>query len=161
AVSEQHEVARSELRQLAGQLAPDGAACARDQHRSAGHDGAHRCEVGADGLAAEQVLNLHLAQVRQADAARQDREQGRDRAGAATTTTVRNESRTTTEIGTRRCVRSLVGSTNSPSVAQATAEVAVAWMIFAMSWTPAWRHSRLYIPKGRNSASFRSREREA
>ena len=81
AVSEQHEVARSELRQLAGQLAPDGAACARDQHRSAGHDGAHRCEVGADGLAAEQVLNLHLAQVRQADAARQDLEQGRDRAG--------------------------------------------------------------------------------
>jgi len=59
------------------------------------------------------------------------------RRGAATAKTVRNESRMTTEIGTRRVVRPLVGNRNSPSVAHATVEAAVAWMIFAMSGTPA------------------------
>ena len=46
-----------------------------------GYDGAHRSEVGPDGLAAQQVLDLHLAEVRQADATRQDLEEGGDCAG--------------------------------------------------------------------------------
>ena len=66
--------------ELSGQFTADRASSPGDEHRAAGHDRPDALEVRLHRLAAEQVLDLDLAKLRQADAPREDLEQRRNRA---------------------------------------------------------------------------------
>ena len=54
---------------LPAQLRTDGAARARDEHALAPQHAAHRADVGAHRLAAQQILDPHVAHLLDADAA--------------------------------------------------------------------------------------------
>ena len=77
AVPQQDEPGRLEPRELAAELAADRAAGAGDQHRLAGRQLADLRQVGDDRLPPQQVLDLHLPERRDRDAARQDVEHPR------------------------------------------------------------------------------------
>ena len=63
-VVEQHEPARAHARDLAAELGADRAAGARDHHAAAGQVAARRLDLHPHGLAAEHVLDAHLADLR-------------------------------------------------------------------------------------------------
>ena len=60
-VVEQHDLARSDARDLTAQLRADRAAGARHEHGLLGQVGAHAIELHVHRLAAEHVLDAHLA----------------------------------------------------------------------------------------------------
>ena len=69
AVPHQHQLRRFAAEDLPAELGADGAARAGDEHALAPQHAAHRADVGAHRLAAQQVLDPHLAQLVNADAA--------------------------------------------------------------------------------------------
>ena len=80
--SSEDEPPRRHARDLAAQLGADRAAGAGDEHDLAGEVGADAVELHAHGLAAEHVLDLHLAHLPRdrAAAGQQQLEDGRHRA---------------------------------------------------------------------------------
>ena len=62
AVSEQNESRRREARELAAELGADRPAGTGDENRLARRELGHRGEIGLDGVATKQVLNLDFAQ---------------------------------------------------------------------------------------------------
>ena len=77
-VIEHHDQLRPDARDLADELGPDRAAGAGDHHDLVLDVGADAVELHLDRLAAEDVLDLHLAQLAvELDAAAQQLEDGR------------------------------------------------------------------------------------
>ena len=80
-VVDQHEPLRPDARDLAAELGADRAAGAGDQHHAAGEVGADAVDLDAHRVAAEHVLDLHLAHLaHEVDAAREQLEDGGQRA---------------------------------------------------------------------------------